>query len=50
MGKRIRYTDDEPRRLAVKGTVLGRKALRHFWAIIFRFQARIVSGVTNDPT
>ncbi len=27
-GKRIRFTDDERRRLAVKGKVLGRKMLR----------------------
>ena len=27
-GKRIRFTDDERRRLAVKGKVLGRKVLR----------------------
>ncbi|MCB9858678.1 MAG: transposase [Phycisphaerales bacterium] len=33
-GKRIRFTDDERRRLAVKGKVLGRKALRQFASIV----------------
>ncbi len=33
-GKRIRYTDDERRRLAVKGKVLGRKALLKVASIV----------------
>ncbi len=33
-GKRIRFTDDERRRLAVKGKVLGRKALRQVASIV----------------
>jgi len=34
MGKRGRFTDDERRRLAVKGKVLGRKAPRQFASIV----------------
>ena len=33
-GKRIRFTDDERRRLAVKGKVLGRKVLREVASIV----------------
>ena len=33
-GKRIRFTDDERRRLAVKGKALGRKALRQVASIV----------------
>ncbi len=33
-GKRLRFTDDERRRLAVKGKALGRKALRHVASIV----------------
>jgi len=33
-GKRIRFTDDERRRLAVKGKILGRKVLREFASIV----------------
>ena len=33
-GKRIRFTDDERRRLAVKGKVLGRKVLREVGSIV----------------
>ncbi len=33
-GKRIRFTDDERRRLAVKGKVLGRKVLRQVASIV----------------
>ena len=33
-GKRIRFTDDERRRLAVKGKNLGRKALREVASIV----------------
>ncbi len=33
-GKRIRFTDDERRRLAVKGKVLGRKVLGEFASIV----------------
>jgi transposase InsO family protein len=33
-GKRIRFTDDERRRLAVKGKVLGRKVLREIGSIV----------------
>ncbi len=33
-GKRIRFTDDERRRLAVKGKALGRKVLREVGSIV----------------
>ncbi len=33
-GRRIRFTDDERRRLAVKGKALGRKALRQVASIV----------------
>ena len=33
-GKRIRFTDDERRRLAVKGKILGRKVLRQLASIV----------------
>ena len=33
-GRRIRFTDDERRRLAVKGKVLGRRALREVASIV----------------
>ena len=33
-GKRIRFTDDERRRLAVKGKALGRKVLREVASIV----------------
>ncbi len=33
-GKRIRFTDDERRRLAVKGKALGRRALRAVASIV----------------
>ncbi len=33
-GKRIRFTDDERRRLAVKGKALGRKLLREVASIV----------------
>ncbi len=33
-GKRIRFTDDERRRLAVKGKVLGRKVLKEVASIV----------------
>ena len=33
-GKRIRFTDDERRRLAVKGKILGRNALRQFASLV----------------
>ncbi len=33
-GKRIRFTDDERRRLAVKGKILGRKVLREVASIV----------------
>ncbi len=33
-GKRLRLTDDQRRRLAVKGKVLGRKLLRQFAGIV----------------
>ncbi|MHC4698760.1 MAG: hypothetical protein ACYTFA_18680, partial [Planctomycetota bacterium] len=33
-GKRIRFTDDERRRLAVKGKTLGRKVLREVTSIV----------------
>ena len=33
-GRRIRFTDDERRRLAVKGKVLGRKVLREVASIV----------------
>jgi hypothetical protein len=33
-GKRIRFTDDERRRLAVKGEVLGRKLLLEVASIV----------------
>ena len=33
-GKRIRFTDDERRRLAVKGKILGRKVLREAASIV----------------
>ncbi len=33
-GKRIRFTDDERRRLAVKGKALGRKVLGQFASVV----------------
>jgi len=33
-GRRIRFTDDERRRLAVKGKALGRKVLREVGSIV----------------
>ncbi len=33
-GKRIRFTDDERRRLAVKGKILGRRVLREVASIV----------------
>ena len=33
-GKRIRFTDDERRRLAIKGKALGRKVLREVASIV----------------
>ena len=56
-GKRIRFTDDERRRLAVKGKVLGRKALRQvavtrYYVLFFikLSNRRVhVAGITPQP-